>query len=74
MEEAEKAIKIEEVDPILLNKGHMNLVNNSSLNDFLFLKRIGEGAYSSVWKVKRKYNPLRQGRWQGICSEENKDR
>lgn len=25
----------------------------SCLDDFKFLKRIGEGAYSSVWKVRR---------------------
>lgn len=30
-----------------------DLEPQSCLDDFKFLKRIGEGAYSSVWKVKR---------------------
>ena len=31
-----------------------NLKTRSQLADFEFQKKIGSGAYSSVWKVKRK--------------------
>ena len=28
--------------------------SKTSLKDFIIVKKIGEGSYSSVWKVKRK--------------------
>ena len=34
-------------------EGEPLAIEFSSLEDFKIMKRIGEGAYSSVWRVKR---------------------
>ena len=31
-----------------------SIATKTSIKDFIIIKKIGEGSYSSVWKVKRK--------------------